>query len=198
MGAEEGGLAVVEVEEDGCDAGEQQRSLAMYAALGALSALLACSQAVVLTPCALKASREMHARLLCAMLAAPMAFFDATSAGSILNRFLQDMASVDNFVIAPSVWTPFIEGERERERERERREGGREGEGERGRERQREREGEMASVDNFVIASPVWTPFTHTNARARAHTHTHTQKEREREREREMASVDNFAIAPPI
>ena len=75
----------------------------MYAALGAMSAVLACSQAIVLTPCALGASRGMHARLLDSLLTAPMAFFDATSAGSILNRFLQDMASVDNFVIAPPV-----------------------------------------------------------------------------------------------
>ena len=84
--------------EDRCEAEQQQRNLGMYAVLGALGALLTCSQAVVLTPCALRASRGLHARLVDALLAAPMSFFDATSAGAIMNRFLQDMANIDNFV----------------------------------------------------------------------------------------------------
>ena len=84
--------------QDRCEAEQQQRNLGMYALLGALAALLTCSQAVVLTPCALRASRGLHAKLVDALLAAPMSFFDATSAGAIMNRFLQDMANIDNFV----------------------------------------------------------------------------------------------------
>ena len=46
-------------------------------------------QTVVLTACALKASRRLHAQMLDTLVAAPMSFFDNTSTGLVLNRFLQ-------------------------------------------------------------------------------------------------------------
>ena len=94
-----GGDAVLGADDvQACNEAQQQRNLAFYAAFGAGAALLACSQALVLTPCALRASRRLHERLVDAILTAPMSFFDCTSAGSTLNRFLQDMANIDVFV----------------------------------------------------------------------------------------------------
>jgi hypothetical protein len=46
-------------------------------------------RAVLLAACALRASRRLHARLVAALLDAPVALFDSTPSGAILNRFLQ-------------------------------------------------------------------------------------------------------------
>ena len=51
---------------------------------------LSAAQTVLLTLCSLRASRELHRRIAAALLHAPLAFFDATSTGAILNRFLSD------------------------------------------------------------------------------------------------------------
>lgn len=44
----------------------------------------------------LVAARQMHTRLLAAVLAAPAAFFDATPPGRVLNRFSSDTAIADD------------------------------------------------------------------------------------------------------
>lgn len=53
---------------------------------------------VLLTLCSLVASRILHGLMLAGLLAADMAFFDGTPSGRIMNRFLQDLQSIDSFV----------------------------------------------------------------------------------------------------
>ena len=55
-------------------------------------------QTVLLTLCSLRASRVLHGRLLRRLLHASMTFFDGTSSGAILNRFLSDTMNVDSRV----------------------------------------------------------------------------------------------------
>jgi hypothetical protein len=66
-------------------------SLVTYVSLGFASQLFAAVQTVLLTLCALRASHALHAAVLRAVIGAPMAFFDATPSGSVLNRMLSDM-----------------------------------------------------------------------------------------------------------
>jgi hypothetical protein len=69
----------------------QTTSLLIYVSLGFAAQLFAAAQTVLLTFCALRASRALHAAVLRALVGAPMAFFDATPSGSVLNRMLSDM-----------------------------------------------------------------------------------------------------------
>ena len=71
--------------------------------------MLVCVQALVLTRCALRASRGLHARLVDAVLAAPMSFFDATPAGAIVNRFLQ-VAALLSRRVRVWVWVWVVVG----------------------------------------------------------------------------------------
>lgn len=69
----------------------QVASLLTYVSLGFAAQLFAAVQTVLLTLCALRASRALHAAVLRAVVGAPMAFFDATPSGNVLNRMLSDM-----------------------------------------------------------------------------------------------------------
>ncbi|CAK8998694.1 Metal resistance protein YCF1 (ABC-type Cd(2+) transporter) (ABC-type glutathione-S-conjugate transporter) (Yeast cadmium factor 1) [Durusdinium trenchii] len=69
-----------------------------YIGIGQASAVLSSLQTVILTLCALQASRRIHASMLRALLGASMSFFDKTPSGQLLNRFLQDLANIDNYV----------------------------------------------------------------------------------------------------
>ncbi|KAG0223192.1 hypothetical protein BGW42_006069 [Actinomortierella wolfii] len=51
---------------------------------------------------AIRASREMHGRLLSKLLRLPMAFFDTTPTGRVMNRCSSDMASIDEGI--PFAW----------------------------------------------------------------------------------------------
>ena len=75
--------------------------LTIYVVINFLAALISAVQTVVLTICSLRASKIFHDRMLAKLVGAPMTFFDVTPTGRILNRFLQDMQNVDNYV--PSV-----------------------------------------------------------------------------------------------
>jgi ABC-type multidrug transport system fused ATPase/permease subunit len=57
-----------------------------------------CCCTIVLTVCALRASRQLHGRVLGRLLAAPLAFFDARPSGEIINRLLGDMQGADSSV----------------------------------------------------------------------------------------------------
>ena len=75
-----------------------QKYLIVYAAIGCGSAVTVAMQTIVLTLCALRASRALHSSMLDTLIDAPVRFFDANPVGRIQNRFLQDLANVDNFV----------------------------------------------------------------------------------------------------
>lgn len=95
---------------------EQSSYLIVYVVLGCANAVFLGVQAVVLTWCALRASRALHDAMLSRLLGAPMKFFDLNPSGRILNRFLQvtqwcitqcspaalswrqDLQNVDNYV----------------------------------------------------------------------------------------------------
>ena len=79
--------------DDGAE--DQTRFLVVYASIGAAQAALLACQTILLTLCALDASKTLHGRMVDAVLASPMRFFDETPRGTVLNRFLQDLASVD-------------------------------------------------------------------------------------------------------
>jgi len=79
----------------GGGAKRQREGLAVYVGIGLVQAVVLCLQTIALTLCALGASTILHGKMLSAVLDAPMRFFDATPAGAVLNRFLQDLANVD-------------------------------------------------------------------------------------------------------
>ena len=60
--------------------------------------MLALLQTILLTFCALHASRFLHFELLSKLVYAPLRFIEATASGQIMNRVLQDVASVDMYV----------------------------------------------------------------------------------------------------
>ncbi|CAE7932971.1 ABCC2 [Symbiodinium necroappetens] len=77
---------------------EQEHNVLIYFLISISTALANCTQAILLTVCALRASRSIHSDMLCKVLSAPMSFFDSSPTGRILNRFLQDVQNIDNFL----------------------------------------------------------------------------------------------------
>ena len=94
----------------------QQHSLYVYIALGCVSEALSAAQTILLTLCSLRASRRIHRLIASRLLHAPLAFFDATSTGAILNRFLSDVQNIDQVVpdsllsLATQVRSPAVHG----------------------------------------------------------------------------------------
>eukprot|EP00928_Gymnodinium_smaydae_P037326 TRINITY_DN25931_c0_g1_i1.p1 TRINITY_DN25931_c0_g1~~TRINITY_DN25931_c0_g1_i1.p1 ORF type:complete len:617 (-),score=53.38 TRINITY_DN25931_c0_g1_i1:140-1873(-) len=77
---------------------QEHADLAIYSSIGLAGGLVDCLQALVLTYCALGASRSIHKDMLRSVLRAPLSFFDLSPMGRILNRFLQDMQNIDSVV----------------------------------------------------------------------------------------------------
>ena len=77
---------------------DQERNVLIYFFISVSTSLSNCVQAILLTVCALAASRTIHKEMLQKILAAPMSFFDSSPTGRVLNRFLQDLQNIDNFV----------------------------------------------------------------------------------------------------
>ncbi|KAJ2716063.1 hypothetical protein H4R19_000855 [Coemansia spiralis] len=70
--------------------------LLIYGALGLLATLMLALQSLVLwTRCSIAASTEIHQNMLVSIMRAPVAFFDTTPMGRILNRFSSDVSNCD-------------------------------------------------------------------------------------------------------
>ncbi|KAJ3024928.1 UNVERIFIED_CONTAM: hypothetical protein HDU68_007645 [Siphonaria sp. JEL0065] len=72
--------------------------LAVYGGLGCVQAVIACVQTILLAWAALRASTTIHEDMVKKLLTAPLSYFDTHSSGLILNRFLQDLSSIDSSV----------------------------------------------------------------------------------------------------
>ncbi|KAI9249020.1 multi drug resistance-associated protein MRP [Sporodiniella umbellata] len=70
--------------------------LGIYALIGWSSTLLSMVQTLVLwVYCAIRSARVLHSNMLDSVIRSPMAFFDTTPLGRILNRFSKDQHTVD-------------------------------------------------------------------------------------------------------
>ena len=74
---------------------KQLKGLVIYVLIGGVQAVVLALQTIVLTLCALDASKTLHEKMLTSVISTSMSFFDSTPIGNILNRFLQDLANVD-------------------------------------------------------------------------------------------------------
>ncbi|KAJ2681819.1 hypothetical protein H4R19_007255, partial [Coemansia spiralis] len=81
--------------------------LLIYGALGLLAALMLVVRSWVLwTRCSIAASTETHKSMLVSIMRAPVAFFDTTPMGRVLNRFSSDVTNCDTSL--PSTMTGLI------------------------------------------------------------------------------------------
>ncbi|CAI5456759.1 unnamed protein product [Caenorhabditis angaria] len=69
--------------------------LGVYALLGMGQALSVCTASIIMALGMVRASRLLHSNLLANIMRSPMAFFDVTPLGRILNRFGKDIEAVD-------------------------------------------------------------------------------------------------------
>merc|ERR1712157_201513 len=69
--------------------------LNIYAAFGLCGVLGLTLRALIMAVHRLRASRRLHADLTNSILRAPVAFFDVTPIGRVLNRFAADMDKID-------------------------------------------------------------------------------------------------------
>ncbi|KAG2515904.1 hypothetical protein JM18_007984, partial [Phytophthora kernoviae] len=77
------------------DATRTQHNMKVYALLGGGSALMVLARAVTMAAAGLRASRTLFRELVHALLFAPLRFFDANPIGRIVNRFGEDITSVE-------------------------------------------------------------------------------------------------------
>ena len=73
--------------------------LGIYALINFVSIFATLLRVFLILTCGLRASRKMFARLLSAVLHAPMSFFDTTPIGRIINRFSSDMNIIDSKLV---------------------------------------------------------------------------------------------------
>ncbi len=74
----------------------QNRYISVYAALGLVQGLANLILSIVMSLSTLKASRKLHDAMLKNVIRAPMAFFDTTPIGRIINRFSKDISACDS------------------------------------------------------------------------------------------------------
>ncbi|XP_048239875.1 multidrug resistance-associated protein 1-like [Haliotis rufescens] len=70
--------------------------LGIYGALGAAQTIFVMGFSITVSIRSVHASRILHTRMLANVFKAPMSYFDTTPAGRIVNRFSQDIDTVDN------------------------------------------------------------------------------------------------------
>ena len=70
--------------------------VAVFAGLAAASVLMSLARSVGLTAALLGAASSLHDGVLESVLRSPIAFFDATPVGRIINRFSKDQATLDS------------------------------------------------------------------------------------------------------
>ncbi|XP_066291269.1 multidrug resistance-associated protein 1-like isoform X5 [Branchiostoma lanceolatum] len=80
------------------DAGLRDLRLGVYGALGIAQGAFAMLSSFVLATGALYASSKLHANLMNNILQLPMAFFDTTPLGRVLNRFAKDIYTLDQII----------------------------------------------------------------------------------------------------
>ncbi|CAH1274301.1 ABCC1 [Branchiostoma lanceolatum] len=80
------------------DAGLRDLRLGVYGALGIAQGAFAMLSSFVLATGALYASSKLHANVMNNILQLPMAFFDTTPLGRILNRFSKDIYTLDQII----------------------------------------------------------------------------------------------------
>ncbi len=72
--------------------------LTVYGALGVGQALFICIGSFALAIGSIKASATLHDNMLKSIMRSPMAFFDTTPLGRILNRFSKDIYTIDEAI----------------------------------------------------------------------------------------------------
>lgn len=80
--------------------------MAVYGLLTGVAAVLILSQALAWAAGGVNAGRALHSRMLRRVMRAPMAFFDTTPAGRVINRFSSDVATVD--AALPTAFASFL------------------------------------------------------------------------------------------
>lgn len=84
----------------------QDKYLGVYGALGGVQAAFVLVYAVIAAVAMVRASRILHQKMLTNILHSPMAFFDTTPTGRILNRFSRDIETIDN--ILPNLFRSWL------------------------------------------------------------------------------------------
>jgi len=84
----------------GAESTDQLGYLFVYAAINVTAVFAMFARLLFVTICGLRASRTFFSCLLDTVLKAPMAFFDTTPIGRIVNRFSKDMYTVDEQLVA--------------------------------------------------------------------------------------------------
>lgn len=80
--------------------------MAVYGALGIFQGFALLITSLIFAIGCLRAARDLHNKLLHNCVRLPMAFFDTTPLGRILNRFSKDVDTVDN--VLPMVMVSFL------------------------------------------------------------------------------------------
>uniref|UniRef100_A0A3P9IN76 ABC-type glutathione-S-conjugate transporter n=1 Tax=Oryzias latipes TaxID=8090 RepID=A0A3P9IN76_ORYLA len=77
---------------------DRDLKLAVFGALGFVQGIAIFGTTVAISICGIIASRQLHMDLLVNVLRSPMAFFESTPSGNLLNRFVKEIDAIDCMV----------------------------------------------------------------------------------------------------